>query len=142
MEQKEVEGVCGNCTCYIGHTLDNDDEICLNCGCKDFIPDDLTDLLKKVAVSSQDGFHKTPIYKYEFFLGKVSRECKGCGSVLLYKEFQDSRDPTMLCTYCIAGIEADGAEEEVDYYLELETIEQDALERQEMIDECLRGLDE
>jgi len=91
----------------------------------------------------------------DIFLGEASRGCGYCGEVKLYKDFNNSHDPKTICNYCaweqndfntlddtvsdterkeLLDIEDDILENELAYY--------EAIERQEILDEVLRGLDE
>lgn len=81
------------------------------------------------------------------FLGKVSRACPLCGDIKLYIEFNNSRDPKTPCNYCSwEQLINEGSSDELylleDQIIENEREEAEALERQEIIDEVLRQLDE
>lgn len=88
------------------------------------------------------------------FMGKVSRSCKLCGEVKMYKDFNGSYDPATPCNYCAweeaeLGMIAAMTDKERPEILETEEsiIEnerayEDELERQEMIEEFLKGLDD
>lgn len=97
----------------------------------------------------------TPVtYDAVVFMGKVSRSCKNCGEIKLYAEFDYSKDPSVPCHLCAAElIEEDFIESlEADDRADIEDLEEEifnnesayeeAMERQSLIDECLRGLDE
>lgn len=91
----------------------------------------------------------------EVFFGEVSRSCGSCGQTKLYKDFNDSRDPNDICNYCLWE---QSEEEMLDEtlsdaeYMELQETENEiieneltwyeAQERQNLIDEVLRELDE
>lgn len=162
MEQEEtlIEGWCSTCTCRnLYHVGDNEGN-CIECGCQELTVDDNSDLLDRLkgliisTIEDDDSLEIVEVVeaapdtkiiriKREVFMGKMSRGCKGCGEVKMYKDFNNSEDPTVLCNYC--AWEKAG-EDELNY-LEDEIIEnemayEDALERQEMIMDFLRGLDE
>lgn len=99
--------------------------------------------------------NNVPEKSYLIFMGKVSRSCKQCGETKLYKEFGNHADkPSELCGLCKDWLE----QEELLEYLtdderaEIEAMEEDIIdaeelyeevwERQHMIDQVLRELDE
>lgn len=95
------------------------------------------------------------VYSEELFFGKVSRMCRQCGETKLYKEFDGNpTDPNILCNSCQEWVDR---EETLEYLTDDEQAEIEALEnaieeaeeeyedewdRQRMIDEVLRELDE
>jgi hypothetical protein len=93
-------------------------------------------------------------YSSVVFMGKASRSCKQCGEVKLYKEFSNSDDPQKLCGLCEEWKDQEDALEYLtdDERAEIEALENDIIEaeeeyedvweRQHMIDEVLRELDE
>lgn len=165
VEQEEtlVEGWCGNCTCPTHYHVGDNNGFCIECQCPEFDQDEASDILDRLRgyiikdygdndIEVEEIYIETPIpithtttitEIYKLFLGKASRECEACGEVKLYKDFNNSKDPKTLCNYC-AWEEAGEAEL---YTLEEEIIEnelayEEAIERQELIDEFLRQLDE
>lgn len=94
------------------------------------------------------------VHSIAIFLGKASRGCDNCGTIKLYREFEGSKDPKVLCKYCawenseLAMLSAmtEKEREEIaemeDIILENEMEYEEALERQEMIDQVLSQLDE
>lgn len=172
MEQPEdiVQGWCLHCTCRPHYHIGQDG--CDNCKCTDFELDNYRDALDKSNLEQMDSYtdyedpdEEEPDFEIEeaevfgrtveVFMGKVSRGCTSCGMTKLYKDFNDSHDPQDLCNYCLyeqselAQMDDTLTDEEREelIYTEDEIIENEmafyeAQERQEFIDEFLRGLDE
>lgn len=160
-EVKIVVGWCANCTCKNGYHVGDDAGICLECKCAQFSADDESDILDrfKVLILGQvedngpeeeeaEPEEEILVYKsrspsHTLFFGKVSRQCMNCGETKLYQEFKPPKDPTILCNYCAWE---ESYEQEIndmeDQIIENEMAYEEALERQEIIDEVLRQLDE
>jgi hypothetical protein len=161
-QEKIVEGWCSNCICVNGYHIGDTAGVCVGCNCGEFMADedsDIFDRLKSLIMplpkmvetdEEEDELEAHPIIVINsqvIFLGKASRQCKACGNIKMYKEFDDSHEPTVLCNYCAwekagANLVHDELEDMEERILENEMKYEEALERQEMIDECLRGLDE
>lgn len=75
-------------------------------------------------------------------MGKASRGCSDCGDIKLYKEFDFPTDPEALCKYCSYDAAAEDLQKLEDEIIESELAYEEALERQELIEEFLRQLDE
>lgn len=160
MEQAEtlIEGWCSTCTCQNLYHIGDNEGKCIECGCLELTVDDNSDLLDRlkgliIREVEDDGYVELveieeptttrKIVKKELFMGKMSRGCKACGDVKMYKDFNNSDDPNVLCNYCAwekAGEDEIGyLEEDI---IENEMAYEEAIERQERIMEFLRGLDE
>lgn len=96
-----------------------------------------------------------PEKSYLIFMGRASRSCKQCGETKLYKEFGVHADqPSELCGLCKDWLEQEAVLEYLtdDERAEIEALEEDIIdaeelyeevwERQHMIDQVLRELDE
>lgn len=94
------------------------------------------------------------VYEAVVFMGRASRSCKQCGEIKLYKEFNGSNNPERLCRLCedwkeqedVLNMLTEAELEEIEALeediLEAEDEYQDIWERQHIIDEVLRELDE
>lgn len=91
---------------------------------------------------------------YEVFMGKAIRGCKECGKLKLYRDFLNSDDPESICNFCaweedelamlqsMTDRERDDVIDLEEMIIENELKYNEAIERQEFIDEFLRSLDE
>lgn len=184
MEQPEAitqtQGWCLNCTCRPHFHVGDEDGDCRNCRCKGFVLDNYRDSVDKRNLELMAVHHNTIIdasdiiepeeeledYEIveieeddgrssEVFMGEVSRGCSSCGEQKLYKDFNNSNDPNVICNYCLWEQNeynqldeslTDSEREELidaeDEIIENELAYYEAIERQEILDEVLRGLDE
>jgi hypothetical protein len=177
-----VAGWCLECSCEAQYHLGDDAGRCLYCGCECFVFDPDSDVYDRIKHYLLPELPPTPdelvqedieptdspvlvsvgyvavndtLLPVPLFFGRVSRSCKECGLIKLYKEFRDSREPEDICTMCVTEL----LDQEVmegflsdDVMAELNEVEEDifenemayeeALEKQEWIDQCLRELDE
>lgn len=159
VEQEEtlIEGWCSTCTCQNLYHIGDNEGICIECKCPELTVDDNSDLLDRLKgliiseveegsielVEEPEVAPDEKPKRREVFMGQASRGCKNCGDVKLYRDFNNSEDPKVLCNYC--AWEKAGEEELIEIeeeIIENERAYEDALERNEMIIDFLRGLDE
>jgi hypothetical protein len=107
-----------------------------------------------VEVIVHDNIAEDVVYNAVVFMGKASRSCKQCEELKLYKEFGNSDDPERLCIACrewaeqenVLGVLTDYERAEIESIesdiMEAEDEYEDIWERQRMMDEVLRELDE
>ncbi len=149
------KGWCLTCTCrphfHVGA------KECERCGCEVFSLDTYREVLDKRNIEMRASYEEAEEFfeievsqlEQDVFFGEASRECTSCGDIKLYQEFNDSREPDIICNYCLyeclEEIQTDEEEEYIDpdeEIFENERAKEDAEDRQEMIDAFLRGLDE